>query len=240
MNNSIYLSSDEILVLASLLGASRVYGIESQLFSHYDMSSNQKIKEIINRLSEKQLLWLDYEGKFHLNHDLYEMMDGMKDPDALLVMQTTEFSGKKETAYYYKKKQYIYRLQKGQHLHALKKVENPLEYAYSPLEINEHLSQGDLQIIQDYLDWFDEDGAMQYLEKNTQQPKIVKMILDDAYDKTEVQYYQWEKQQLVKQQKLTVGLINQHCFEWILKDNEVLIQGGSQHFKNILQMMFRG
>lgn len=233
MNNLYYLSDDEIAVLSSLMDGNIIYGIESKLFQSYQQSYHDTVKKTLDRLREKQIIRLDYDGKMHIQKDIYQMITILTQPEHLLRMQTTLFSGEKELNYYYKQ-QDILHIKKGQQFHQLEIIEDMPEIIEEALDIDEHLTKNDLENINGFLDWFDEDGAMDYLKDHTSKSKEVMTILDQRFDEIKVEYYVWENQKLIKEEKVMVGIMNQKAFEWIEEGDDIFIRGGTSHLQAIM------
>ena len=235
--NSYYLSDDQLAVLASLFGANVVYGVESKLFSDWKNSSEPFLIDATKRLEEKNLISIQYDGNVRVKSDLYDMISIVVLPSEILITSKTTFDGLKEVNYYYKKNNQIVQMKKGKKLHQLTFVsEVPFE-PKEALEIEETLTSKDIETIDGYLDWFDEDGAKEYLKEHTKQPDLVYQIIDRQFDQLVVQYYRWDNNKIIQKEKIMVGELNQKTFEWMDQDHQIFLIKGTEHYQTILQMM---
>ena len=238
MNNLYYFSDDELALLASLLNGSVVYGVESKLFSTFKESYHQRVFELFEQLEEKKIIRMDYEGNIRIQPDVYDLITVLIQPTQLLSLQTNYFNGQKERHLYYKKDGKILHLKKGKVYHQVSFENNPPKLNNLPLEINETITQWDLDKVDDYFDWFDEDGAFQYLSQKVKEPQLLMNMIQKKQDELIVEYYRWLTPLRVDSQNLTVGFMNQEAYEWYQEDDLIYIQGGFKRYDSILEAMF--
>lgn len=239
MNNYLF-SDDQLAMLSSLMNGNIIYGIESKLFNHWQYINKQKIQDIYNSLQNSNWISIDYEGKIRIEKQLYEMLNVLIAPNELLCLTKSYFNGKKEIYYYYKKDHYLLELKRQNQFHLLSFVsEIPIEKAES-IDIDETFTNTDLESVNGYLEWFDEDGAMNYLRNISNKPKYILDILNKNYDEFKVDYYVWNQQKIVRNTNLIVGLMNNLMFEWIEDNATVHIQGGCRHFDSIIHSILTG
>ena len=129
-------------------------------------------------------------------------------------------------------------MKKGRQLLALTKCDCPFEIEGVALSIQEHLTKKDVLEVEEMMGWFDEVGAYEYLKQHTAQPELVKKIMNNEYDRYHMEYYIWKDKNIRYKKQIEVGSMNQELFEWFESDDEILIQGGISHYRQIIQMMF--
>ncbi len=230
MNSSVYyLSDDELTVLGSFLGKQLLYGVESSLFKHWELDDTSQIIALFNRLQERGLFTLDFDGKLHLSSKLYQMIETICHPSRILKLETTTFRGNKEVIYYYEKNHQMIKLKRQDVLHQLSQVQTIFDFDRQPLEINETMTEEMIETVNEYLDWFDEEGALNYLQTKTSDARLVLDIFNNNYDQTKVNSVTWDDQNNMIQETWIVGMKDGQVFEW----EKQSLKGGAAHLKEI-------
>ena len=227
--NKFYLSQDEIAVLAGLMGGDIVYGIKSELFTHFKESHKQKVKSIMENMMERQLFSIDFDSHVSMNKDLYDAMKVIVNASSILVVDET---------YYYKKDHDIYMMRLGKHLYCIEKYDDKLTLSGEALDIDEELTEKDYNVIEEALSSFDEDDAYHYLNKKGKNATLIMNIINGKYKKTVVEYFEWKDHEVLIQDKITVGNYENQYFE-IYKDNQCThYKGGLDYTYKYINKMF--
>ncbi len=227
--NKFYLSCDEIAVLAGLMGGDIVYGIKSELFTHFKESHKQKVRSIMEKMMERQLFSIDFDNHVSMDKDLYDAMDVIVNASSILSIDET---------YYYRKDHDVYKMSLGKHLYCIEKYDDKLTLSYEVLDIDEYLSDKDYNVIEEALSSFDEDYAYNYLNKQGKNASLMMNIINENYKKTVIEYYEWKDNDIFFQEKITVGNYENQYFE-IYKDNQfTYYKGGLDYTYKYINKMF--
>ena len=227
--NKFYLSQDEIAVLAGLMGGDIVYGVKSDLFTHYKEHHKQRVKSIMEKMMSRQLFSIDFDNHVSMNSDLYDAMKTIVNASSILSVNEI---------YYFKKDHDIYMMSLGKHLYCIQKCCEKLHLSGDALDIDEFLSDEDYDVIEDALSSFDEDYAYNYLNRKGKNASLIMNIINDNYKKTVVEYYEWKDNMICIQDKIAVGNYEDKYFE-IYKDNQLTYyKGGLDYTYKYINKMF--
>lgn len=240
MNNEVYyLSDDQLALLGTLLNGSILYEVNSDLFSTFMESYERKVEDTLQQLEDKKMIKMNYDGTISIQPDIYDLIEVLIQPTQLLILEKVCFDGTHEKHVYYQYKNRVLHINKGRIYHRVSFETTAPFLANSPLVINETISNKTLQTVNDFIDWFDDDAAMDCLKGSTLNANLVMDIIQKKHDELRATYYHWVDDQNILSQDVIVGFMNEQVFEWQEKNGEVHIRGGFENYHAILEKMFK-
>lgn len=111
----ITLSSNEILILAALLGYESVFGIEEKVFSDENTDLKTLIHQHIQKLEQDKLIRYDLDGTLYIVSALRQAVDCICTADTVGLFSTNLKSGKKASVYIMEKESFVTTLMDWDH-----------------------------------------------------------------------------------------------------------------------------
>ena len=108
--NKIRLSTEEIIVVAGMLGYKTVVGIENEITDKWKNSLRHRIRTIVKRLEKKRVIRFGLEGKLLIVNKVRLVVECLCDPEMFLILADTSQRSSDSKIYIMLKKGKYFRL----------------------------------------------------------------------------------------------------------------------------------